>query len=122
MSVMTPLAGEQKKRVCYFFDSDIGNYHYGNGHPMKPHRIKMTHSLVMNYGLYKRMEIFRAKPATRKEMAQFHTDEYVDFLARITPDLMDNFAKEQAKFNVGDDCPVFDGLFEYCSISAGGSM
>lgn len=22
--------------------------------------------------------------------------------------------------NVGDDCPVFDGLFEYCSISAGG--
>jgi len=24
--------------------------------------------------------------------------------------------------NVGDDCPVFDGLFDYCSISAGGSM
>lgn len=24
--------------------------------------------------------------------------------------------------NVGDDCPVFDGLFEFCSISAGGSM
>lgn len=78
-------------------------------------------------------------------MAQFHTDEYVDFLARITTDNMDNFAREQAKcelcwylqgdarigatlnqcqcsVNVGDDCPVFDGLFEYCSISAGGSM
>ena len=26
------------------------------------------------------------------------------------------------KFNVGDDCPVFDGLYEYCSISGGGSM
>lgn len=25
---------------------------------MKPHRIRMTHSLVMNYGLYKKMEIF----------------------------------------------------------------
>ena len=49
MSLMMPLAGEQKKRVCYFFDSDIGNYHYGNGHPMKPHRIKMTHSLVMKW-------------------------------------------------------------------------
>jgi len=65
---------------CYFFDSDIGNYHYGPGksrnlfgthitlvlhmliyhelylsaiacsvHPMKPTRIRMTHSLVMNY-------------------------------------------------------------------------
>ena len=24
--------------------------------------------------------------------------------------------------NVGDDCPVFDGLFEYCALSAGSSM
>jgi histone deacetylase 1/2 len=24
--------------------------------------------------------------------------------------------------NVGDDCPVFDGLFEFCGISGGGSM
>ncbi|PLW20914.1 hypothetical protein PCANC_03901 [Puccinia coronata f. sp. avenae] len=119
---MIPIAGESKKRICYFFDSDIGNYHYGPGHPMKPHRIRMTHALVMNYGLYKKMEIFRAKPATRKEMAQFHTDDYVDFLSKVTPDNMEEFLKEQAKFNLGDDCPVFDGLFEYCSISAGGSM
>ena len=60
---------------CYFFDSDIGGFHYGPGHPwvlslsiiqswkispnrMKPTRIRMCHSLVMNYGLYKKMEIF----------------------------------------------------------------
>lgn len=55
-------------------------------------------------------------------MTQFHTDEYVDFLSKVTPDNMDNFAKEQGKYNVGDDCPVFDGLFEFCGISAGGSM
>lgn len=49
---------DRASRVCYFFDSDIGNYHYGPGHPMKPTRIRMCHSLVMNYGLYKHMEIF----------------------------------------------------------------
>ncbi|OCF40254.1 histone deacetylase RPD3 [Kwoniella heveanensis CBS 569] len=119
---MEPILGENKRRVCYFFDSDIGNYHYGPGHPMKPTRIRMCHSLVMNYGLYKKMEIFRAKPATKREMSQFHTDEYVDFLYRINPDNAQQFAKEQVKYNVGDDCPIFDGLFEYCSISAGGSM
>ncbi|KAK9235299.1 hypothetical protein V1525DRAFT_365334 [Lipomyces kononenkoae] len=112
----------QKQRVAYFYDSDVGNYAYGAGHPMKPHRIRMAHSLIMNYGLYKKMEIYRAKPATKQEMCQFHTDEYVDFLSRVTPDNMDMFAKEQVKFNVGDDCPVFDGLFEFCSISGGGSM
>ncbi|GLB36416.1 putative histone deacetylase [Lyophyllum shimeji] len=119
---MVPIQGEPKKRVCYFFDSDIGGFHYGPGHPMKPTRIRMCHSLVMNYGLYKKMEIFRAKPATKREMTQFHSDEYIDFLSRITPSNMNSFLKEQHKYNVGDDCPVFDGLFDYCSISAGGSM
>ncbi|KAL9577398.1 MAG: hypothetical protein Q9203_007480, partial [Teloschistes exilis] len=111
-----------KNKVAYFYDSDVGNYAYVAGHPMKPHRIRMAHSLIMNYELYKKMEIYRAKPASNHEMTQFHTDEYVEFLKKVTPDNMDQFQKEQSRFNVGDDCPVFDGLFEFCGISAGGSM
>lgn len=82
-----------KKRVSYFYDAEIGNYHYGQGHPMKvrhrllallpphnrgpllahhvpftdeftcshvyvhcvvqPHRVRMTHSLVVYYWLYR---------------------------------------------------------------------
>lgn len=41
-----------------FFAGDIGNYYYGQGHPMKPHRIRMTHNLLLNYGLYRKMEIY----------------------------------------------------------------
>ncbi len=37
---------------------EIGNYYYGPGHPMKPHRMRMTHSLILSYGLYKKMEIY----------------------------------------------------------------
>lgn len=68
----------------------------------------------MNYDLYKKMEIFvrlslppskqllrprkqRAKPATKREMTQFHSDDYVDFLGRITPSNMNSFLKEQHK-------------------------
>ncbi|KAL7620777.1 histone deacetylase [Parahypoxylon ruwenzoriense] len=116
------LGAPSPKKVAYFYDSDIGNFAYVAGHPMKPHRIRLAHSLIMNYGVYKKMEIYRAKPATRLEMTQFHTDEYIDFLQRVTPENMDNFQREQGKYNVGDDCPVFDGLFEFCGISAGGSM
>ncbi len=47
-----------KKLVAYFYDSDVGNYAYVAGHPMKPHRIRMAHSLIMNCGLYKKMEIY----------------------------------------------------------------
>lgn len=116
------LMNTDKRRVAYFYDSDIGNYAYVTGHPMKPHRIRLAHSLVMNYGVYKFLEVYRAKPAVFMEMTQFHTDEYIDFLQKVTPDNMDSYQREQSKYNVGDDCPVFDGLFEFCGISAGGSM
>ncbi len=132
--------------MAYFYDSDIGNYASVTGHLMKPHRIRLAHSLVMNYDVYKQMEIYvgstfapfsppqlcpGADNATRfpsapaavfLEMTQFHTDEYIDFLQKVTPENMESFSEGQGKYNVGDDCPVFDGLFEFCSISAGGSM
>lgn len=47
-----------KKRVAYFYDSDIGNYAYVTGHPMKPHRIRLAHSLVMNYSIFNYLEIY----------------------------------------------------------------
>jgi histone deacetylase 1/2 len=55
-------------------------------------------------------------------MTQFHTDEYVDFLKRITPENMHRYEAEQEKHGMGLDCPVFDGVFEFSSISAGGSL
>jgi histone deacetylase 1/2 len=50
--------GATPKKVAYFYDSDIGNYAYVTGHPMKPHRIRLAHSLIMHYDLYKKMEIY----------------------------------------------------------------
>jgi histone deacetylase 1/2 len=52
------LLNSDKKRVAYFYDSDIGNYSYVTGHPMKPHRIRLAHSLIMNYGIYKHLEVY----------------------------------------------------------------
>ncbi|CAN7949506.1 unnamed protein product [Ixodes hexagonus] len=46
-----------KKNVMYFWDPDVGNFHYGPGHPMKPQRLSVTHSLVLHYGLYKKMQV-----------------------------------------------------------------
>lgn len=111
-----------KKRVCYYYDSDIGNYYYGQGHPMKPHRIRMTHNLLLNYGLYRKMEIYRPHKATQDEMTKFHSDDYIRFLRSIRPDNMSEYNKQMQRFNVGEDCPVFDGLYEFCQLSAGGSV
>jgi histone deacetylase 1/2 len=108
--------------VCYFYDSDIGNYYYGQGHPMKPHRIRMAHNLLLNYGLYKKMEIYRPAPASFEEMAKFHSEEYLAFLRAINPDNVSEYTKQMTRFNVGEDCPVFDGMYAFCQASSGGSI
>lgn len=37
--------------------ADVGAYTYGLGHPMKPHRIRVTHDLVTAYGMLDKMHI-----------------------------------------------------------------
>ena len=42
-------------------------------------------SLVLNYNLHKHMKVFKPYVATQHDMARFHSDEYIDFLRRVTP-------------------------------------
>lgn len=113
-----------KRRVSYFYQSDIGLHYYGPGHPMKPHRIRMAHQLILAYGLYRKMEVYKPKPVTEFELQRFHSADYIDFLKRINPDNMKQFSTQMQKFNVGEftDCPVFDDLYEFCSTYTGCSI
>ena len=108
--------------VSYFYDLDVGNFHYGPKHPMKPHRLALTHNLVLNYGLYRKMEVYRPYRATPEDMHAFHSADYVEFLQRVTPENQKTMAEGLSRFNVGDDCPVFDGLFDFCSMYTGASL
>ncbi|KVI00090.1 Histone deacetylase [Cynara cardunculus var. scolymus] len=98
-----------KDKISYFYDGDVGNVYFGPNHPMKPHRLCMTHHL-------------RPHKAYPVELAQFHSADYVEFLQRINPDTQHLFPEEMAKFKLGEDCPVFDDLFEFCQIYAGGTI
>lgn len=115
-------ASRLRSRVSYFYDNEIGNYHYGQAHPMKPHRVRMTHDLVVNYDMYKKMEVFRPPLISAADMTRFHSDDYINFLRTVSPDNMHDFLRELQRFNVGEDCPVFDGLYEFCQLSTSGSM
>ncbi|KAF2300780.1 hypothetical protein GH714_015745 [Hevea brasiliensis] len=101
---------------------DVGSVYFGPNHPMKPHRLCMTHHLVLSYELHKKMEIYRPHKAYPVELAQFHSADYVEFLHRISPDTQHLFANELARYNLGEDCPVFENLFEFCQIYAGGTI
>ena len=112
----------QKHRVAYFYSEEIGNFYYAWGHPMKPNRMRMAHELVLSYDMFKRMEVFRPSLATDEEMCHFHTDDYVHFLQRVTPDNVTLYGRELQRYNIDMDCPVFDGLYKFCQLYTGGSI
>ena len=51
-------------------------------HPMRPHRIELTNQLVMGYGLQKRMSVHSPRMATQDELADYHSQDYLEFLKR----------------------------------------
>lgn len=55
-------------------------------------------------------------------MCRFHSEEYIDFLQNVTPQNIQDYTKYLQHFNVGDDCPVFDGLFEFCAMHTGATL
>lgn len=103
--------------------STPATYNYGGGNPMRPHRVRLTHSLVEHYGLPSSLSVHRPTPRTELELEEFHADDYVRFLKNVTPDNQDEYLVQMRRFNLGPvgeaDCPVFDSMFEYCSVRCG---
>lgn len=52
---------------------------------MKPHRLTLTNSLVVGYGLHQKMDhFFSPRSATQAELEEYHDPDYVDFLRRLS--------------------------------------
>lgn len=82
-------------KVAYLFDENVGNYHYGRLHPMKPHRSAVVNSLLHSYGLDKHMDILKTKKESKDT---YHSEE---------------ISLNETVFN--DDCPYFVGIEDYCA-------
>ena len=46
----------------------------------------MTHNLLLNYGLYRKMHIYRPHRAVAEDMTKYHSDDYIKVLRTIQPD------------------------------------
>ncbi|MCJ1453812.1 histone deacetylase [Mycoblastus sanguinarius] len=109
--------------VSYHANPEMEKMHFGPKHPMKPWRLTLTNKIVMSYGMHEAMDIYLPRAATSQELKDFHSQDYIEFLQRVVP--ADNTYDPETQtyaFNTGDDCPIFDGLYNYCSLYAGASL
>lgn len=64
---------------------------------MKPQRIRMCHHLLLNYGIYRHLEVYRPFPAALDDMVRFHGEDYIQFLKAANPDNLRQFSKQMLK-------------------------
>jgi len=62
--------------------ASVGNYYYGADHPMKPFRIKMAHQLVLNYGIYKYLDIYVSFPPIPRNHTMLQMQRCSNFIVR----------------------------------------
>ncbi|KAJ7932677.1 hypothetical protein B0H13DRAFT_2227482 [Mycena leptocephala] len=89
------VAAHSRPIVSYYYPKGVGAHHYGERHPMKPHRLTLTNALVMGYGLDKQIQISMITPRNQSEMRQ----------------MIDTF-------NCGEDCPIFSDLYDFAPSGA----
>lgn len=76
----------------------IGQFYYGEQHPMKPIRIKMSHQLIVNYGLYRKMDVYEPHWATVDELTNFHSLDYINYMENISKKCDTSSITKQCKF------------------------
>jgi len=112
--------------VSFHSNPEMEKHHFGQTHPMKPWRLTLSNSLIMSYGMPFAMDNYISRAATYEELNMFHSSDYLDFLGTVLPEPVPRDVENPSpdlKFNLGgSDCPLFEGLYDYCSMSAGESL
>jgi len=68
--------------VSFHYNSNAEFHHFGRAHPMKPWRLQLTKQLVLSFGLQYTMDLYDTQPATYDELAEFHEEDYLNYLSR----------------------------------------
>ena len=81
----------------------------------------MAHQLIVNYGLYRKMDVYEPHSATIDELTNFHSKEYIKYLQEVSAK-KDGILTNKM-YNIGEtDCPAFPGVIDFSEISSGGSI
>jgi acetoin utilization deacetylase AcuC-like enzyme len=93
---------------------------------MKPFRVLLAHNLIVSYGLYQKMFVYKPYKATFEDFRKFHSDDYVTFLQTINVNKISNeLTYLMKRFNIyekANDCPVFEGMYNFNQIISGASI
>ena len=108
--------------TALIYTEAYGQYEYSDTHPLKPYRLQLTHALMHRYELLDLpcSRVIATLPASRQELALFHTPEYLDVLEMADAGV---HRQDYRKYGLGPgDNPLFPGMYAWSQLCAGGTL
>jgi acetoin utilization protein AcuC len=97
---------------AFIYSEKFADFSYGQGHPMRPARLRLTKELIDHLSLLTNAEneLIEARRGTDLEILTTHSKEYL----AVLKDADSGSAPENGpQFGIGmGDCPAFAGVFE----------
>jgi len=117
------LGSEMPARKCVFiYSEELEEYQYPPEHPFNTIRARKTREVVNSMGLLSGGGRSEAAPvpAERIVLKKFHSARYLHALKTASKGKWDS---EALNMGIGtQDCPVFEGLYDYAVLAAGGTL
>lgn len=109
-------------KTAFLYSEKFGAFYYGNDHPMKPVRLRLTHELLETLGLLDlpNSTVVEARTATVNELQIFHAPEYIRVLKEANTGIIPVNGTAHG-LGFGDN-PVFNGVFDWSLYCAGASI
>ncbi|KIH75825.1 acetoin utilization protein AcuC [Geoalkalibacter ferrihydriticus] len=111
-----------KDTRAFIYSSRFGDYTYGEAHPFKLLRYRLTFELINELGLLSNpaTRVLEAAQAEEADLARFHRRDYLavlrEFSAAETP-------RANFLFGLGDlENPVFPGVYDWARLVCGGTL
>ncbi|MHC4426361.1 MAG: acetoin utilization protein AcuC, partial [Planctomycetota bacterium] len=110
------------RKAAFIYSSELEEYGYPPDHPFNTIRAQRTREILNSMGLLSgnhRSEVPPA-PAERIVLKKFHSARYLHALRDAAKGRWD---AEALGMGIGtEDCPVFDGLYEYATLATGATL
>lgn len=110
------------RKAAFIYSQELEKYSYPSEHPFNTVRAKKTRNTVKSIGLLSgagRIEVAPV-PAERIVLRKFHTGRYLHALKKTGKG---KFDAEALSMGIGtEDCPIFEGLYDYAVLAAGGTL
>ena len=110
------------RKAAFIYSPELEKYSYPPEHPFNTIRPKNTREIVSSMGLLSgdgRSEVAPV-PVERMVLKKFHSARYLHALKKASPRRWD---AEAFDMGIGtEDCPIFERLYGYAVLAAGGTL